>query len=411
MKNLSFFCLFLLASVLHAQGPVVTTWIRNSGTETGYNGLPSNVQLVQYATNNVYISCSCIPGYDIGPWNMNPNTPVNKNFVYKITRNPQQNTGTPTPIGLGHTGVWSNGVSIFNADDGMSYNNQGVWKRNALYWEGLSFDNCLGHPAPGGEYHHHVNPVCLYDAADSTHHAPIIGYAFDGFPVYGAYAQDKADGTGPVRRMRSSYQLRNISTRTTLPNGSPAGSNGPAVGTQFPLGCFLQDYVYVQGSGDLDEHNGRFCKTPEYPNGIYAYFVTIDSALNPIFPYTMYGTYYGVVQPGNTGGPNSGHNTISEPTTVYNGVSATREPAAGILYELGPNPVRSYTYIYLTPESANNVQGFLYDEAGRMLAQYPDMQPSIQYTLDFSAFPYGGYLLELRTENQRVVQKIVKSRR
>src|SRR5205814_2757500 len=119
---------------------------------------------------------------------------VNKNFVFKITRQPAQNTGTLVQTGLGHTGVWSNGVSIFNAKDGMSYNNAGVWNQDALYFEGISFDNCLGHPAPGGEYHHHVNPKCLYDAADSTHHSPIIGFAFDGFPIYGAYGFTNTNG-------------------------------------------------------------------------------------------------------------------------------------------------------------------------------------------------------------------------
>lgn len=52
------------------------------------------MQQVQYSTNNVYVSATCIPSYNIGPWNGNPNTPTNQNFVYKITRNPVQNTST-----------------------------------------------------------------------------------------------------------------------------------------------------------------------------------------------------------------------------------------------------------------------------------------------------------------------------
>ena len=65
----------------------------------------------------------------------------------------------------------------------------------------------------------------------------------------------------------------------------------------------------------MDARNGRFCITPEYPSGTYAYFVTINSALAPIFPYTFYGTYYGVVQTGNT--LNGGHNTIPGTATQY----------------------------------------------------------------------------------------------
>lgn len=413
MKFINLLLLFLAANccTLIAQGPAVTSWVRNPGTETGYNNLPSNVQIVQYSANNVYVSCSCIPGYDIGPWAGNPNTPINKNFVYKITLNPTKNNGTLTTVGLGHTGVWSNGVSVFNADDGMSYNNQGVWKRNALYWEGASFDDCLGHPAPGGEYHHHVNPRCVYDDTDSTHHAPIIGYAFDGFPIYGAYGFANTDGTGGIKRIQSSYQIRNITTRTTLPNGSTASAAGPAVSAQFPIGCYIQDHVYVQGAGDLDERNGRFCITPEYPNGIYAYFVTIDGNLDPVFPFTMFGTFYGVVQAGNMGGPNSGHNTINETTIVYNGVSASHTPETGIEYEFGPNPVKSTAFIYFTPNSVNNITGVLYNENGAVVADYQNLQPSIQYPLDLSELPSGVYFLHLNADKAQVIQKIVKVKR
>ena len=309
---------------LLAQGPSVTSWVVNTTGATGYNGIKSNVQQVQYSTNYVYISCTCIPGYSIGPWNGNPNTPSNQNFVYKITRNPSKNSGTATAVGNGHTGVWTNGVSIFNVSDAMSYNNAGVWNRNAYYWEGdkfgtvtNGFDNCLGHPQQQGEYHHHVSPKCLYNIYDSTHHSPIIGYAFDGYPVYGAYGySDSMNTSSKIRRIRTGYHLRTISARTTLPSGATASSAGPAISTTYPLGAYQEDYVYTAGYGDLDARNGRYCKTPEYPNGTYAYFVSLDSTLTPEYPYTFYGSYYGVVPAGTTG-PTSGHTTITETVTTY----------------------------------------------------------------------------------------------
>lgn len=95
--------------------------------KTGCTSILTNVQRVQYSSNNVYVSATCIPDFTIGPWTANPNTPVNKNFTFKITRQPTQNTGILVGTPLGHIGVWSNGVSIFNAKDGMSYNNAGVW--------------------------------------------------------------------------------------------------------------------------------------------------------------------------------------------------------------------------------------------------------------------------------------------
>ena len=72
--------------------------------------------------------------------------------------------------------------------------------------------------------------------------------------------------------MESGYRIR--TTRT----------NGPSTAT-YPLGSFTQDYYYADDVGDLDANNGRFCVTPEYPEGIYAYFVTEDSSQVPQYPY------------------------------------------------------------------------------------------------------------------------------
>ena len=247
MKYLLFsFLLFFCCSNAFAQlTPEVTSWIINTTGKTGYNGQISNIQQVQYSGDNVYVSASCIPGYDIGPWPKNPNKPDTQNFVYKITRHPEINTGSAIATPLGHIGVWSNGVSIFNAKDARSYNNNaGYWNQNAIVVEGAGFDNCLGHPAPNGEYHHHLNPRCLYDDKDSSKHSPIIGFAFDGYPVYGAYGYAKADAPGSITRMRSSYQIRSITQRDQLPDGTvlSAANYGPGISTQYPLGYYIEDF-------------------------------------------------------------------------------------------------------------------------------------------------------------------------
>ena len=109
-----------LSSKIFAQSPEVTSWIINTSGAVGYNNIPSNVQQVQYGSANVYVSTTCIPSYPIGPWPGNPNVPANQNFVFKISRTLVQNTGSAVNTGLGHIGVWSNGVSIFNALDAFS---------------------------------------------------------------------------------------------------------------------------------------------------------------------------------------------------------------------------------------------------------------------------------------------------
>jgi hypothetical protein len=398
MKKSLFIASLLFIGQLNAQlGPVVTSWILNPTNATGYGGIVTNVQQVQYSTNNVYVSASCIPGYSIGPWTANPNTPVNQNFVYKFTRNPQQNTGSPTAVGMGHTGVWTNGVSIFNVSDGMSYNNAGVWNRNAYFWEGISFDDCLGHPAPNGEYHHHVSPRCLYNITDSTHHSPIIGFAFDGYPVYGAWAYANTNGTGGLKRMRSSYTTTTTSTRT----------NGPSVSSTYPVGCFMEDYVFTSNAGDLDFRNGRFCVTPEYPAGTYAYFVTLDGNLDPQFPYTMYKSYYGIVQAGNTG-PNGGHNTVTESVTSYTGTTGVIESAEEVIeYKVYPNPANDQLNIIIAGEASDNVSITIQDLTGKTIMVVSQLEINKVNKLNVSELGKGVNLMRIRTGAGDRTEKLI----
>ena len=398
MKKIYSLILFFFLNTAFSQlTPEITSWKINTNNTTGYAGILTNVQQVQYSTNNVYISATCIPNYTIGPWNANPNTPVNKNFVFKITRNPTPNNGTLINTPLGHTGVWSNGVSIFNAKDGMSYNNAGIWNRDALFYEGISFDSCLGHPSGQGEYHHHVNPTCLYNDADNVNHSPIIGYAFDGFSIYGAYAFTNANGTGIIKRMTSSFVLNTSTTR----------NNGPAVSATYPLGAFIEDRTFVNGSGDLDIHNGRFCVTPDYPNGIYAYFVTIDANLNPVYPYVIGPTYYGTVQAGNTG-PNSGHNTITESVTTYTPSTLNSNDANDkIKFQFYPNPTKDFITLFVEPSENNDLNLFIINDLGQTILTQTNIQPAVPYTFNLQNVSSGFYYLKLSGDNKTTTQKII----
>ena len=62
----------------------------------------------------------------------------------------------------------------------------------------------------------------------------------------------------------------------------------------YVLGDLTQDYIWASGVGTLDEHNGKFAVTPEYPNGTYAYFMTEDGSGNPVYPYAIGLKFYGV---------------------------------------------------------------------------------------------------------------------
>ncbi len=151
--------------------------------------------------------------------------------------------------------------------------------------------------------------------AANLRHSPILGWALDGYPIYGPYGfSDPMDATSAIERLDSSYQLRNITTRTALPGFAAQarfGDNvflngmgelplsmtqfGPNVNFQFPLGFFVEDFEFQSGLGDLDQYNSRFTVTPEYPNGTQAYFMTIDAAGNAAFPFTTGRQFFGNV--------------------------------------------------------------------------------------------------------------------
>ena len=270
-----------------------------------------------------------------------------------------------------------------------------------------TFDPCLGHPNNTHEYHLHVNPTCLYDDTDSSQHAPIIGFAFDGFPIYGAYAFANADGTGAIKRMRSSYRLRSITQRNTLPNGTqlPSSLYGPAL-VIYPLGAYVEDFEYGTGLGDLDEWNGRFCVTPEYPNGIYAYFTTIDAAQIPVYPYVLGPKFFGKLQMGNTG-PNSGHNAINEPVVVYTSVNDLENE---ILFNVFPNPANEQFNLYLVPSFSSNMTATLFSQNGQSLRQVENVQTGVNYTIEVGDLPAGLYALQISDGKNQTVKKVVIAR-
>lgn len=358
MKKLLIIALLLNGYLTFAQSPVITSWLQNrtgikgrhyvAGNSTPIQDNDSaNVQQVFYSNNWAYIRTKGIPAYISGPFlDGNPSIATSQNAIFRFPLNPTRNTGTPTATTGGNIGIFINGVALFDYRDGVSWRNatgalcggpiqppcmgDGVWNRDAVVGERLGFDCSKAHPAMGN-YHHHQNPsafgldlnvistVCnlyasdgLY-AIDSTRHSPLLGFAYDGFPIYGAYANKNADGTGGIVRMKSSYTLRNITTRTTYYTGNTVTA-GPPVSATYPLGYFREDYQYNTTSATtpdyLDEHNGRFCVTPEYPAGIYCYFTTVNANWNSAYPYVVGPTFYGtrtVTKPA----------AIIEPVTQY----------------------------------------------------------------------------------------------
>ena len=127
-------------------------------------------------------------------------------------------------------------------------------------------DSNNAHVQPGGAYHYHAMPegILTNNGVSSANPAMLLlGFAQDGFPIYARYGHTTAnDASSALKVMTSSYQVK-----TTLDSGRPPVSIVPA-------GTFTEDWEYVAGSGDLDECNGRFDVTPDFPQGIYHYYIT-----------------------------------------------------------------------------------------------------------------------------------------
>jgi hypothetical protein len=432
--------------------PAITAWLQNttgimgshyvSGNSTLIqDNVAANVQTVQYSTNWVYVSTNGIPAYPTGPFlDGNPSLATDQNAIFKFPLNPVQNTGTPTSTTGGNIGVFINGVALFDYRDGVGWNSTSntlcgglpgmspcpggpgasqSWNRDAVPAEKLGFDCSKGHPA-NGNYHHHQNPsafnldltvistVCDLYAADGLYaintaqHSPLIGFAYDGFPIYGAYGYANADGTGGIVRIKSGYQLRNITTRTVWADGTDV-PDGPAVNTTYPLGYFREDYEFVAHPGQaeyLDEHNGRFCVTPEYPNGIYCYFATVDANHNSAYPYAVGPTFYGTKVASKV-------TSITETVTTYTS-SAGIEDLSATSFSIFPNPTAEILVVQSSGLLDGNVSAELVDADGKVIQTQTIYQGSTLCYFNVATLYSGSYFLRINEPgNQRTYTVVI----
>lgn len=333
-------------------GQTETTW--SNGRIAQAQPAFCGVQEILSSSNWIYVRSTGLPSQIMGPWENGwfPNLPTDQHFIFAIPRHPTVQTGNRFNH-LGEIGMFVDGVRMFDANDAFSYSHaagrdadpragigQGdrVWNRDAYVNESRTFDAALAHQQQMGIYHYHVEPIALryllgdhvdFDAATKTYHesktAPakhslILGWMHDGYPIYGPYAFSNATNPASgVRRMVPGFVLRNgengadnlaqtgrqtwpawAARETQSPVTLDANELGPDVSAQYPLGHYIEDYAYLGDCGkifgkdfDLDELNGRWCVTPDFPQGTYAYFTTIDANGRPAYPYNMGRRYHG----------------------------------------------------------------------------------------------------------------------
>lgn len=228
------------------------------------------------------IKVNGIPDHEVGrfPNRGNPNSITQRSQSFRVPIEPKQND-QPTAAGMMNFGVAVNGVP-FDPGAAEFYlgDRRSGWQYEALAGAvPLGLDENYAHVQPGGNYHYHGIPTGLLKklGADEKKHSPLIGWAADGFPIYALYGyEDPKDAKSKIVKLKTSYQIKS--------GKRPGGGNNP--GAKFD-GTFIQDYEFEKGSGDLDECNGRFTVTPEFPDGTYAYFLTENW---PVVPRYFRGT-------------------------------------------------------------------------------------------------------------------------
>jgi hypothetical protein len=229
------------------------------------------------------VTANDIPDHSIGTFpNSNcPNTMSAQSYSWYTALSPTESTTSTT---VAPTGYALNGVKFDPATAGTCpsnatstsqcslIGNSGAWNIEALGQSTFNFgvDSNNAHVQPSGAYHYHGMPTGILSnnndggtTLTSSTKMLLVGWAQDGFPIYARWGYTTAtSSSSALKVMVSSWQVK-----TTPDSGRPSTS-------VVPMGVFTQDYQYVASSGDLDACNGRFDVTPEYPSGIYHYYIT-----------------------------------------------------------------------------------------------------------------------------------------
>ena len=311
----------------------------NSSATTNQLGALRSAQSTTWtlADGKIKLQATGLPYHSYGNYPTSATIPLNQNYNLSWTLRAGTNQpaiGSFTSAGYGVIGYWLNGVAMYSPKSaaGPVGNNPNPyypqWEYNSSYQSNIDNNYIFGNDLAGGIADPAIFGTYNYrdfkfgaawtngsgyafggtqggyptGAGDATlipylngmlqhedGHSKILGFALDGYPVYGPYGYaTPTDNASAVKIIISSYALN--TTRTGILNPSTGLLVLPPIGTtaegKYPLGTFVQDYSYV-GGGDLDEHNGRYCVTPDYPNGTYAYFATVDNSLKPTYPYVV----------------------------------------------------------------------------------------------------------------------------
>jgi len=191
------------------------------------------------------------------------------------------NTTTIRVKSRGSGAIFNTKIRSLSVNDAERYAKDSILKTKKIFGRLKENDSESG--LEYSVYGYSEDLANVFDDNINKDHSKIIGWAFDGNPIYGPYGYKDAVNPTSVSLITTGYSLDALSV-----------FNRPNIST-FEEGYFIEDYKF-NDSGDLDSHNGRFCKTPEFPNGTYAYFAgvttsNVSNTLIPLYPYFVGNTF------------------------------------------------------------------------------------------------------------------------
>ena len=312
------------------------TYTNTTGnTSIGYNTtsfLNTDGVNVRFDSSNVYVSSKNLPNYELSKIDTNEGTLPWKdlNFTYAIPRvNLNSITESNTALNTNRIGVLVNGLSLHNPNSGTTFEDQGNWTYNTGFLQKTNrSNNLVAHTNNEGVVTTTVPTSDMSNATvwgNSTSHSGIVGWAFDGLPIYGPYGYTEyyANGivkTDTITNIKSSFELK-PGSRSSHPNGNHTG-------------LFLEDYQYSASADSqpatAGKYNTRYGVTPDSPSTpIRFYVTTIDDDGEPMFPYAVGGgtssdnTYNSRYFATPLDVTNNNKGIITEPTGVTSAVSSS----------------------------------------------------------------------------------------
>lgn len=332
---------------------------------------------------------------------------------------------TETSVGCTYTytfGFSINGVK-YDPNSAVTWENTSTGENN-INWhvEATSTSNQIGqnmgtdnggHLNPFGEYHYHAIPTDYFVndlGIDGNSHSPIVGYAADGFPVYYKYVYQDPEMAGAISALNSGYSLKS--------------GQRPGDGVSAPDGAYDGNYYedYEYSLSDLDECNGRYGVTPEFPYGTY-YYVLTDNY--PYIPRCFKGTYVDHsfrIGPGPSCPNSTATTSCAQPVygcmdpfaTNYNAnanvdngncqyVVTSIEEESEKLFEIYPNPTDGPIQISTTEIGLFNLAVF--DASGKEVLRENAQQSNV--FLDLKGLSSGAYIITISSKDKLTSETVV----